>query len=266
MQAAFIAGVVLTKNEARHIEACVASLDWCDMRLVLDSFSTDRTCELAQQAGVVVVQNKFEHYAQQRNAALAWVQQYLKTAGIDAPYAWVFFLDADERCTDALRDEMRHVAQSDQHVVWSVPRDNYLFGKITRGGGWFPDYQARLFLLGRSGYDPHRMVHEVAQFEGEMGYLTHTLTHYNYDHVAQFHDKQRRYTEYNAEILFKKGVRPKPHNFILQPLREFRRRFIQLKGYVDGWHGLRLSLFMAYYDFDMYRRLRRMWREAGSVK
>ncbi len=259
----FIAGVVLTKNEARHIQDCVASLAWCDLCLVWDSFSSDRTCALAQNAGATVIQHPWEHYAQQRNAALAWVKQHFETLDSAAPYAWVFFLDADERCPSALAQELRTVAQTDQHAVWSVPRDNYLFGNVTRGGGWYPDYQARLFLLGRSGYDPHRMVHEVAQFEGEMGYLRQTLTHYNYDNVAQFHEKQRRYTAYEAGILFKRGVRPKPQNFILQPLREFRRRFIQLKGYVDGWHGCHLALLMAYYNFDMYRRLRQMWRENG---
>ena len=93
-----------------------------------------------------------------------------------------------------------------------------------------------------------------------MGYLNNVLIHYNYESVAQFHVKQRKYAEYDASILFKQGTRPKPQNFVLQPLREFRRRFFSLKGYLDGVHGLRLSLLMAYYNLDMYRRLARMWR------
>ena len=76
--------------------------------------------------------------------------------------------------------------------------------------------------------------------------------------MAQFHDKQRRYAEYDAGILFKQGVRPKPRNFVLQPLREFRRRFVTLKGYRDGWHGLRLATLLAwYYGFMPYWDL---WR------
>lgn len=248
-----IAAVVLTLNEAKHIGDCLDSLAWADDCLVFDSFSTDATIEIARQHGARVIQNKFLNYAQQRNAALAAVNS-----------DWAFFLDADERCTTDLANEIRATLHTALHspvsTVYAVPRHNYLFGKLTLGAGWYPDYQARLFQVGKAGFDPVREVHEVAQYEGEMGYLKHELIHYNYENVTQFHTKQRKYTEYDASILFKQGIKPKPQNFILQPLREFRRRFISLKGYRDGAHGLHLSLLMAYYNFDLYRRLARMWR------
>jgi (heptosyl)LPS beta-1,4-glucosyltransferase len=252
-----IAAIVLTLNEARHIAGCLATLRWADERIVFDSFSTDQTVNIAREAGARVIQNPFQNYAQQRNAALAATQ-----AG------WVFFVDADERCTDALAAEIRAVvgdpARTAGHPVWATPRDNYLFGTLTRGAGWFPDYQARLFQVGLATFDPRREVHEVALFDGEMGRFQNTLVHYNYDDVAQFHRKQRQYAELDAGILFKQGVRPRLRNFVLQPLREFRRRFLTLKGYRDGWHGLRLSLLLAYYNFDMYRRLRRMWQSRAQ--
>lgn len=241
-----ITAVVLTLNEAKHIQACLDTLRWADHRLVFDSFSTDETVALAAQCGAEVIQHRFENYAQQRNAALAAVKT-----------GWVFFVDADERCTPALADEIRAAAQSAQHWVWSVPRHNYLFGKLTLGSGWYPDYQARLFCVGRSGFDPTRMVHELPVFEGEMGYFKQTLTHYNYETIAQFHAKQKKYMALEAQTQFAQGVRAKPRNFVLQPLREFYRRFISLRGYQDGWHGLRLAALLAYYTFDMYRRL---WR------
>jgi hypothetical protein len=248
-----VAAVVLTLNEERHIGECLQTLAWADERIVFDSFSSDRTVELAKEMGATVIQNKFENYAQQRNAALA---------AVDAD--WIFFVDADERCTSDLSDEIRSTLLAPQSSVYSVPRHNYLFGKLTRGGGWYPDFQARLFEVGKVWFDPTREVHEVAKFEGEMGKLRHTLIHYNYESVAQFHFKQRKYAEFDASILFKQGVRPKPRNFILQPLREFRRRFFSLKGYTDGMHGLRLCALMAYYNFDVYRRLARMWRDKNT--
>jgi hypothetical protein len=159
-----------------------------------------------------------------------------------------------------LAREIREVAQTHDHPVWSTPRDNYLFGHLTRGAGWFPDYQARLFLVGRAMFDPARAVHELPMFDGTMGYLQHPLVHYNYDNVEQFHEKQQRYAELDASILYKQGVHPKPRNFILQPLREFRRRFFTLRGYQDGLHGLKLCLLLAYYNYDMYHRLMRMWK------
>jgi glycosyltransferase involved in cell wall biosynthesis len=255
-----IIAVVLTLNEQRHIADCLASLAWADGRLVFDSFSVDETVARARAAGADVVQSRFENYAQQRNAALDWV-------AARAPDSWVFFVDADERCTPALAAEIRAVVDSpdaDVRPVWSVPRHNYLFGRLTKGAGWWPDFQARLFRVGRVRFDPLREVHEVALFDGERGFLKNELTHFNYDDVAQFHAKQRRYTEYDAGILFKQGIRPKPWNFVLQPLREFRRRFVSLRGYVDGVHGLHLSLLMAWYQFDLYRRLARMWRSRAA--
>jgi glycosyltransferase involved in cell wall biosynthesis len=252
---ATLSAIVLTLNEQRHIGACLDSLQWTDDRLVFDSFSQDQTVEIAKQHGARVIQNPFKNYAQQRNDALAAV------AGMAD---WVIFVDADERCTLELADEIRHTLATPKHDVYSVPRHNFLFGKLTKGAGWYPDFQARLFRVGKVGFDPTREVHEVAQVDGEMGYLHNVLIHYNYDDLNQFHAKQRKYTEYDASILFKQGIRPKPRNFVLQPLREFRRRFFTLKGYNDGWHGLRLSALMAYYNFDMYRRLARMWRRPSG--
>ena len=248
-----IAAIVLTYNEERHIAACLATLQWADEQIVFDSFSIDRTAKIGQREGARVIQNTFQNFAQQRNAALASTRA-----------EWVFFVDADERCTDMLAAEIRVVVSTDDHPVWAVPRDNYLFGRLTRGAGWYPHFQARLFRVGRAIFDPQREVHEVAKFDGEMGHLQNTLVHYNYDSVAQFHEKQRRYAELDAGILFKQGVRPRLRNFLLQPLREFRRRFFSLEGYRDGRHGLRLCLLMAYYNFDMYRRLRRMWKSLPS--
>ncbi len=244
---------MLTFNEQKHIGDCLDSLAWADDRLVFDSLSTDQTCEIAREYGARVVQNKFKNYAQQRNAALAAVSS-----------EWVFFLDADERCTPALAEEIRTTLRTPLGTVYSVPRHNYLFGKLTLGAGWYPDFQARLFQVGKASFDPMREVHETAQYDGAMGYLKNELVHYNYESVEQFHHKQRKYTEYDASILFKQGVKPKPRNFVLQPLREFRRRFISLKGYRDGAHGMHLSLLMAYYNFDLYRRLARMWREQAT--
>lgn len=244
-----VSAVVLTYNEERHITDCLSTLRWADEMVVIDSHSTDQTVALAREAGARVVQNPFINFAQQRNAALA---------AIDTD--WVFFVDADERCTDDLAREVRQTLDSDAHAVWAVPRDNYLFGVLTRGAGWYPDHQARLFRVGQASFDPSREVHEVAVFEGTMGYLTRTLIHYNYDSVQQFHQKQQRYSQLEAGILFKRGIRPKPQNYLLQPLREFRRRFVTLCGYRDGMHGLRLSLLMAYYTYDVYRRLDCLWK------
>ena len=242
-----LTAIILTKNEARHVAECVASLRWADRVLVFDSLSDDGTPELARAAGADVAQRPFDNYAAQRNAALDAVGT-----------GWVFFVDADERATPALADEVRRVIAERPENGWFVPRHNVIFGRLTLGAGWYPDYQFRLLRHGRARYV--RPVHELGEVDGAVGYLSNPLIHYNYRDAAHFHAKQRAYVEHDAGILRDAGARPKPRNYVLQPLRQFYWRFITLKGYGDGLHGLRLSLYMAYYEWRKYRRLGELWR------
>jgi (heptosyl)LPS beta-1,4-glucosyltransferase len=243
-----ITAVILTLNEAAHIQPCIESLAWADRIFVLDSFSQDETVQLAQAAGAELGQSRFENYAQQRNVALSSLTT-----------DWVFFVDADERATPDLAAEIRRVVAERPEMGWYVPRHNYLFGKLTLGAGWYPDHQLRLFKHGFVHYE--RPVHEIAVVDGLIGYLANPLIHYNYRDVAQFRAKQRTYTDYDASILQEQGIRPRPHSFILQPWRQFWWRFVTLNGYKDGGHGLRLSLYMSYYEWVKYRKLAALWRE-----
>ncbi len=245
-----LTAIILTKNEEKNIADCIASVQWADEVVVFDSFSQDRTAEIAREAGATVFQHPFRNFARQRNAALDAVDS-----------DWVFFVDADERATPELATETRRVIQDESQSGWWVPRHNYIFGRVIRHAGWYPDYQLRLLRHGKARYDPQREVHEIVILDGEEGYLENPLIHYNYDTLAQFVERQNRYTDYEASILFDQDVRPRPHNFILQPLREFRRRYVSLEGYKDGFHGLLLSLLMAYYTLVMYLRLRRLWQD-----
>lgn len=237
--------IILTRNEAAHIEACLLSLAWADRIVVFDSFSTDGTDQLAKQHGAELWQNPFENYAQQRNAALSAVQT-----------DWVFFVDADERATPQLATEVAQVIHHNPQMGWYVPRHNYIFGKLTLGAGWFPDYQLRLFRHGRVRYE--RPVHEVAVVDGAIGYLQNPLIHHNYRDVAQFHQKQQKYARYDAGILHTQNIYPKFYTPYSQGVRHFWWRFVTLHGYHDGLHGLRLSLYMAYYEWLKYRLLQKM--------
>ncbi len=241
-----LTAVILTLNESEHITACIESLAWADAVLVWDSFSTDDTVELAKKAGADVGQSKFENYAQQRNAAL----DYLKHQNTD----WVFFVDADERSTAELEAEIRDKINNRPEHGWFVPRHNYIFGNLTLGAGWFPDYQARLFKFGKVRYD--RPVHEVALVDGEEGNLDNPLIHYNYKDIEQFHRVQQKYTRYEAGIMKSEGIQPKIYTPFTQPIRHFWWRYKTLGGYKDGLHGLRMSLLMGYYEWVKYKMIR----------
>lgn len=247
-----LSAIILTRNEERHLPDCLASLAWADDVLVFDSFSTDRTVEIARAAGARVVQRRFDDYAGQRNAALQ---------ASDAE--WVFFVDADERATPELAAEVRSVL-SRAEAGWWTPRHNYIFGVLTRHAGWYPDYQLRLLRRAHARYDPNRPVHELALLDGQAGYLQHPLIHLNYDTVAEFIAKQTAYARYDAERLRLEGVRARPHHLLTMPARQFWWRFVTLAGWRAGWHGLRLSALMARFEFEKYRLL---WgREKESEK
>jgi glycosyltransferase involved in cell wall biosynthesis len=242
-----LTAVILTYNEAHHIAACIDSVRFADDILVLDSYSTDETAALAQQYGARLLQRAFDDYAGQRNAALAAVE-----------VGWVLFVDADERVTPALAQEVRAAIADASAVGFDIPRHNYLFGRLTRGAGWYPDYQTRLLRVGQARYDPAKKVHEVVLLDGPKGTLSEPLVHHNYDNVAQFHAKQRRYVQYDAQILFEQGVRPKFYTPLTQAARQFVWRYVTLGGWREGWHGLRLSALMAWYEVRKWRLLQAM--------
>lgn len=247
-----ITAAVIASNAEGDITDCLASLSWADERLViLDTRSADATGELATRLGARVVPHIFEDFARQREFGLSIAQ-----------HEWVFYLDTDERATPALAEEVRAAVRQGEHDGWWVPRRNFILGHETRHGGWYPDYQLRLMRRGRAHYDMTREVHEIVLLEGSEGYLRAPLLHHNYRTMPQFIAKQRQYIAYEAQILFKQGVRPKPWTYLLQPLREFRRRYLTLQGYRDGWHGLRLCLLVAYYyGFLVTMRLGRLWKQ-----
>jgi hypothetical protein len=244
-----LTAIVLTRDEERHLPDCLASLGWADEVAVFDSFSTDRTVEIARAAGARVIQRTFDNYAGQRNAALAAV-----TA------EWVLFVDADERVPPELADEIRSVLAQPEGgrpplAGWWIPRHNYIFGRLTRHAGWYPDYQLRLLHRARARYDPGRPVHELVLLDGPAGHLRSPLVHLNYETIAEFVAKQTYYANYDALRLALEGVRAGPHHLVTMPVRQFWWRFVTLQGWREGWHGLRLSLLMARFEFEKYRLL-----------
>ena len=245
-----LAAVVLTKDEEGHIGDCLDSLTWADERVVFDALSNDGTVEIAQAKGARVMSHAFTNFAAQRNAALEAVEA-----------TWILFVDADERVTPALADEVRQVigfSGEQARTGWWIPRHNYMVGHRMRGGGWYPDHQLRLLRRGKARYDPAHPVHEIVILDGEAGTLQNVFVHYNYDTVTQFRHKMGRYTGFEAEILFQQGIRPRPWTFFSMPLREFWRRFVQLQGYRDHVYGLLFCGLMSWYTFLTYRRLREL--------
>ena len=232
---------ILARNVADHIGDCVRSCSFADDVVVFDTSSTDNTVQIAIAAGARVVDTPFVNFSQARNFALR---------ALDSE--WVFFVDADERVTPELAQEIGEVIRRSDVDGWWVPRYNHIVGHVMRGGGWYPDHQLRLMRRAEAHYDEAREVHEVAIIDGPEGTLTEHLVHYNYDTWDQFYETQHRYTSFESQTLLNDGVRAHPRHLLTRPLQAFWRRYITWKGYRDGIHGLRLCAIMARYEFMKY--------------
>lgn len=258
-----ISAIVLTLNEAAHIANCLRTLQWAGEMLVVDSGSADGTIDLARRAGARVLSHTWHGWAAQRNFALA-----------QAKRPWVLFVDADERVPLELAEEIQErvaatgragAAGEEAPVGFWIPRQNLIMGRWMRHAGWSPDAQLRLFRRDRGAYDPDRPVHELVVLDGPAATLRHRLVHHNYVSWGQFWRKQRHYAAVEAAALHARAVRPKPQNFVLQPLREFWRRYWTLRGYRAGWLGLQLSLALAAANLTMYVHLLRYARGERRV-
>ena len=252
---------LIARDEERHIAAALASAQPIADELVvlLDPRTADRTATICQAHGAQVIVAPFSSFPAQRNRALQACQG-----------AWVLFLDADERITPALAAEIAALKAQwrqggDPAVAgYWIPRRNYYWGRALRGGGWYPDHQLRLVGRERARYDEQRLVHELVALQGAEAYLREHLTHINIESWPELRHKQHRYALAEAATLQRNGVRFKPRNIILQPLRAIWRRFWTWRGYRDGALGLLLALVMGWYEAVMYRELWQLQRRAAA--
>ncbi len=243
-----VCGAVIARDAAATMGRCLDSLAWADDLLVLiDDRTADQTSEVAKSHSARVEVRHFVDFARQRNAALELIAT-----------DWVLFVDADEVVSPELAEEVREVVgdPASPHAGYWIPRRNILFGRWVRYAGWSPDHQLRLLRRGFAHYQEDRLVHELVELQGEAGYLRHPFIHYNYATFGEFVARQRRYSALEARNRLQRGVTIKPHNYLVQPWREFWRRYIQLEGYREGVLGLLLSATLAYFEFKTYVQLR----------
>jgi glycosyltransferase involved in cell wall biosynthesis len=253
--------IALAWREGQHLRECFRSIEplraltGCATLIVLDSDADPLTRSIAGEVADRVVEWEFVNFARQRNKALDLAQT-----------KWVLFIDPDERCTPQLAEEIAHAIGHTQYAAYRLPRRNILFGHEVRHAGWWPDYQVRLVVRDKCRYDERREVHEVPIVQGAIGTLCEPLVHYNYESWGQFVAKQRSYAPLEARALYRQGRRARLRSLIGQPVREFKRRFFDYEGYKDGPLGLALSLAMALYTAEVYRRLLVLQRRARSPR
>ena len=228
MESADITFVILTKDEAAHIGACLGSLPRDARALVYDALSSDATVEIARSLGASIVQAPWQGFVHAREAAAALVQT-----------PWTFMLDADELVTPDLEAELVSIEPRAEVDGYSVPRRNHFCGRWVRSGGWWPDRLVRLFRTGRArlvarGESQHG-VHETWEPQGACVELRSAIDHYSYDSIASY---RRKFALYSA--LEARGRKPNLGRVIatwlMVPIR-FGWYWIRRGGILEGWRG-----------------------------
>jgi len=220
---------IITLNEARNIDACIESLDFCDEVLVVDSGSTDDTRERAAALGARVIVHSFAGYRAQKDFAV-------RSAAND----WVLCLDADERVTPRLRAAIE-AARADGFAAgagFRFARATEYFGAFLRHGNAYPDRVLRLFDRRRGGFRGTREIHEHASVDGPVVTLDGDLEHHAYASLGDQLARLERYARMMAEHQHGAGKRAHLHNLVLNPFWRFLRGYVLRGGFLDGWRGL----------------------------
>jgi glycosyltransferase involved in cell wall biosynthesis len=250
--------IIPTYNEEENLPDCLASVGFADDILVADSFSTDGTLEIARRAGARVVQREYGYSAQQKNWAIP-----------QARHEWVLLVDADERVTPALRDEILHTLERRPAAdgYW-IRRANHFLGKRIRHCGWGTDKVIRLFRRDVSRYQD-RQVHAEIDLPGPLPVLDHPLEHHTFRSFGQYWRKLDLYSEWGARQMYLEGRRAGAAQILLRPLGRFIRMYVLRLGFLEGAHGVVLSMLGA---FTVYLKYARLWEmrlgadRPGSVR
>jgi len=239
--------VLIVKNESAMIADCLASVDWADEIIVIDSGSRDDTTEIARNyTDKVFTEEDWQGFGVQRQRA----QQH-------ASGDWILMLDADERVTPELAEEIRQVvATNNQQYVYSVPRLSYVFGRFIRHSGWYPDYVTRLYPRTQAGYDASR-VHEKLVYPDTMTEkkLSSDLLHYTYRDLEHYLVKSAHYAAEWAQQRHARGKRSSLLQGLIHGIGCFIKMYIVRAGFLDGKQGLLLAVLSAHSTFVKYADL-----------
>jgi len=248
-----ISAVILTLNEERNIARCLESLvGVADEIIVVDSFSTDRTEEIARRFGVTFLQQKFLGYIEQKNFAAA-----------RATHDHVLALDADEALSSELRNAILKVKDTFEADGYTMNRLTNYCGQWIRHSGWYPDTKLRLFDRRKGswqGTNPHDKY--VLDKGGVSQHLAGDLFHYSYYSIEEHRRQIARFSDIAAKAKYEKGVRSNWGKILGKPVARFVKSYFVKLGFLDGYYGWIISTYSAHATYLKYRKLLRIQQSA----
>jgi glycosyltransferase involved in cell wall biosynthesis len=246
-----ISVLIITLNEQTHMYALLSDLDFADEVIVVDSYSTDRTkCISESFKNVRFLENKFENYTAQRNFALT-----------QARNNWVLFIDADERLTPALKQEiLETVERNDNISAYLFYRKFYFKNRILRFSGWQTDRIYRLFKKDKCRYTHRRLVHEKLDVNGKIAVFKNRLVHYSYADYESYKRKMIVYGKLKAMEKFQIGFKPTFFHIYGHSTYNFLYQYLIRLGILDGRKGVVICYLNALSVSARYQELQRLYK------
>jgi glycosyltransferase involved in cell wall biosynthesis len=250
-EAVSVTVVIAARNEAANIAACIESVNWATEIIVVENDSTDDTVDIARASGAAVFANPFQTIGGQRNEAIS-----------RATTEWILVVDADERGSPELGDEIRSLIESAPREAYRVPRRNFFLGSEINHGGWERDRPIRLFRSALR-YDASR-VHEHVLVNGVAGELANSLTHEPYASIDSYLEKLGRYSKWWALDRYDRGKRTTPFSALIRSRLRFASMYLLKLGFLDGEPGLLLASLASASVQMKYARLWEMQKRGGK--
>ncbi|MBI3004372.1 MAG: glycosyltransferase family 2 protein [Ignavibacteriales bacterium] len=246
--------IVIVRNEENNIPECLEAVRWADEIVVVDTGSTDNTIALAKTFTTKVFFQQWEGFGAARNFAL---NQCTKD--------WVLSVDADERVTPELKEEIRLILQKSEDSLagYAVPIKACFLGKWIMHCGWYPAYKIRLFRRQGSRYLSESKLHEGIQLQGNVQRLNNDLLHYTDPNLFHYFEKLNHYTSLAADQLVHEKLAFRISQLLGRPLWTFFKMYFIQAGFRDGIQGLILCVLSSCYVFTKYAKL---WERTANVK
>ncbi|RKX25292.1 MAG: glycosyltransferase family 2 protein [Candidatus Zixiibacteriota bacterium] len=249
-----ISVVIITKNEEENLSRCLDSVRWADEIIVVDSKSTDRTLEIAEQYGAKIFRPEWRGFGPAK-------QEGVRRAGGD----WILSIDADEVVAPELAQEIKAVTLTDDGIIgYYMPRRTQFLGRWINHCGWYPGWVLRLFRKDSGDFDD-ALVHEKVIVKGNTARLKHDLLHYSFPTIDVYLEKQWEYAELGAQQAFRGGRRSGALAVVVRPLASFVKHYVLKRGFLDGIEGFLISALAAYYVMVKYAKLRNLAQQSKPM-
>ena len=238
-----ISAIIPTLNEEIHIADAIKSVSFADEIIVIDSFSEDKTIEIAEKLNVKIIKREFDDFSSQKNFAIN-----------QASHDWIYILDADERVTKEVKEEIVSAVKNPKGFVgFYVRRTFYFSGKKVNYSGFQRDKVIRLFLKEHCKYSG--LVHEKIISNGKIGFFKNKIDHFSYRNYDHYISKMNHYAAIRAKELHEKGNKVNIYHVIIKPAARFFIHYIIRLGFLDGFTGFLVAKTQAYGVLTRYIKL-----------